>query len=248
MIDAVLTAENCTFAGNNASYLGGATGGAIDAQTSVVTLDSCEFLNNTADFGGGLYLLDSTLQISNSTFAGNFASAFGGAFEFSESNASLSGNVVIEGNQATGEGGGIMLSSSKMEIQADGRLVLEANEAGRGGGGGYILSSELEVLLGGQVMLADNNAGSGGGMYVQSSPELQIESTWFTSNRANTTGGAMSLFSVGTLDTSAGISDCSFVDNEAGDIGGAVFIVSGYVNVIDSEFDGNTAGKQPPGI
>lgn len=38
------------------------------------------------------------------------------------------------------------------------------------------------------------------------------------------------------------MSNCSFADNEAGEIGGPVFIVSGFVDVIDSEFDGNSAG------
>eukprot|EP00752_Nemacystus_decipiens_P010199 g9089.t1 len=269
MVDAVLTAENCNFTGNHAHNFGG---GAIYAQSSNVTLDGCEFLNNTAPYGGGLYLFLSVLKVAESTFAGNIASSgFGGAFELSESTFSLSRNLVVEGNRAAAEGGGIALfSSSRMQIQAGGRLVLEANEATRGGGGGYVAVSTLEVLVGGrieiarnaagniggglfvdssvvsfadQVIFVDNNAGSGGGMYVQSSPELQIGNTSFTSNRAATTGGAMSLFSVGDETAHATISNCSFDDDEAGDVGGAVFILSGYVDIINSEFDGNTAGR-----
>lgn len=60
--------------------------------------------------------------------------------------------------------------------------MVEANEAGRGGGL-FLGNSKLQVLPGGQLGISRNSAGSGGGMYAVSSPELQIKSTWFTSNR-----------------------------------------------------------------
>ena len=185
--------------------------------------------------------------------------------------------MVFDNNEARADGGGIFLDGSELEVLAGGSAVFAQNKAGRGGGGVFCVGAEFTVagqvsftnntadsgagigligdssldLTGGNVTISENVASSkGGGIHAEASTRFVIEGTTFLANSAGTTGGAISLLSVGmapTADTktsdAAIVSDCRFIGNDAGDAGGAVAAAGGLAEISYSEFEGNVAGR-----
>eukprot|EP00903_Cladosiphon_okamuranus_P015420 g14243.t1 len=122
----------------------------------------------------------------------------------------------------------------------DGSSTVESVGAGAGA---YVTDST--VCLEGPSVFTNNSAGGpGGGMYLAAAYELRIENARFSSNSAQTNGGALALVSVGTAGVDgeyAQILNSSFGENEAGNTGGAVYIAGGFVDFNRSNFEGNTA-------
>lgn len=177
------------------------------------------------------------------------------------------------------QGGGIYVVSFKLEVLADGSAVFSQNKAGTAGGGVFDMAVRFTVsgqasftnnsasfgagiallgdsslnVVGGNVTISGNIASiNGGGIHADGSTQFVVERTTFLANSAGTTGGAISLLSVGTSTTATAISDqaiiskCQFDRYEAGDAGGAMFVAGGFVIITNSNFDGNTAGRANP--
>lgn len=239
-----LLSDNCTFSNNSAV----GSGGAVYVSAVVLTLESCTFSENKCGLRGGAVVA----QYSSVVFAGrsvlkaNQAGGDGGAVSITSVtgtsfNITFSGNAVVEDNQATGDGGGVCAVIAGLNVLAGGSLQFIGNGAEGSGGGISLVSTTISVD--GQASFTRNSAGSGGGMHAEASPELQIEGISFLWNSAETTGGAMSVLSVGETEYPAIVAGCSFHENEAGDAGGAVFIAGGFVSTIGCDFDGNSAGR-----
>ena len=231
------------------------------------------------DGGGGLGIYQhSTLEISNHVeFVGNLADNGGGLWAEEFVNITISGSATFEGNEAEGEGGGVWLGyGSRMDVLGGGSVHCSRNDAEFGGGifcdtavfvvqgdatffnnsavagAGVFLNDGASLsFTGNNVTVAANNASlRGGGVYAEATTQFVIENAAFLSNFARTTGGAMSLLSVGTtsnfrdFDDEAKVVDCRFAGNEAGESGGAMSIAGGSVEIKRADFVDNTAGMQ----
>ena len=101
--ESAATFTHCNISGNYAKVGAGVTCDSSDV--SFPKLEGCEVISNIGSSGGGLLVLRSDPDISNTVIAGNVGSIAGGGVWMLESNARLD-NVTLSENQA-GLGGGI---------------------------------------------------------------------------------------------------------------------------------------------
>ncbi|MHB8793846.1 MAG: right-handed parallel beta-helix repeat-containing protein [Thermoleophilia bacterium] len=111
--------------GNDAAQYGG---GVYLAGGAQATLTNCIISGNTADYftysdGGGLYNNGSTLNVSSSTIAGNFAKRYGGGLR----GAAIISNSIIWGNSSNSSGSQIYGSPSVSFTNVQGGYSGEGN-------------------------------------------------------------------------------------------------------------------------
>jgi hypothetical protein len=145
----------------------------------------------TATFGGGAYA--NTLTLVDSTLSGNRAAhAAGrsgydiGGGAFSNLGGSISGSTV-EGNYATGIGGGIASFGGAIGIVDS---TISGNVAATGSGGGLDLRLSSSGSAIASSTIAGNSAASGGGVYLRGTPRsFTLQSSLLAGNSASA-GGA----------------------------------------------------------
>ena len=69
----------------------------------------------------------------------------GGAIHSTDSKLHVNGNITIAHNTATGNGGGVYLSTSKLNCQQESTIVLYNNRAMSKGGGLHAISSSIKA-------------------------------------------------------------------------------------------------------
>ena len=87
----------------------------------------------------------------------------------------MSGNVTIAHNTATGNGGGVYLSTSALNCQQDSALVLLKNIASHKGGGLHAISSSMKAASSNtysrytdaRINITGNAAERGGGLSLE---------------------------------------------------------------------------------
>jgi len=148
-------------------------GGGIYILWEHPTLSNLDIRNNeVSGSGGGLYIGSSGSLISNVIVRDNEAQEGGGiatgsTLDDGEGVATLD-NVIITGNTATGEGGGLNFSYGELAIN---NTEISKNESGDHGGGIRAYSNGGSLQLDG-VTIADNIAGNGGaGIHLESDSE-----------------------------------------------------------------------------
>ena len=146
-------------------------------------------LNNTAVGKGGALMITNGpskefVSFDNLQLIGNTAGNDGGAMYVSDSNATLHGNVTIEGNTAN-TGGGIRADRSHVHLMGD--CSLAKNKATYGGAMNSFYGT---VSLQGPTSFAHNTADKDGGAVYAIGTVIQIlENVEFTFNLANNGGG-----------------------------------------------------------
>ena len=132
------------------------------APSSNFTLSNATVTNGRAPSGGALYHDRGVLQIENSTFSSNAATADGGAIfiSFSGSADNFIFNSTFGGNSATSLGGAIFVNGTTISEPS---LVIRnstfsGNSAGVDGGG--ISKNTTSVIEMGGTLIAGNTAGS----------------------------------------------------------------------------------------
>ncbi len=119
-------------------------------------LDNTVISNDTAGYGGGLYVFDSTAQLTGNRITDNEARGDwgGGGLCVSSGQPRLAENVIL-GNRADDRGGGVSLYSADAELV---NAVLAANVAAVSGSGVYIWGGTYQLL---HTTLAGNGAPGG---------------------------------------------------------------------------------------
>lgn len=147
-----------------------------------LTVRDCLFLNNaTQGHGGGLAMLGGTLSLERTRFKHNLAETGGGVYLLDTSLTVTDG--VFEANSANAHGGGLMLglTDSSLSFSIDvSRTTFFDNLALSGSGGG--MKSDLPVLLQ-DVSFVTNAAptGHGGGLSLNS---VTLKRSTFYQNQA----------------------------------------------------------------
>lgn len=229
------------FISNTAHYDGGAL---YVGQETSTTIHASHFEGNhsIAGSGGAIYIGATTdptdsLVMTDTYLLNNWSNLMGGAIYapgWLGADGMMFNGVTFEGNQAS-DGGAIYTGSFITVINS----VFLNNTATATGGGLWFTAIARLV----DSRFEGNQAGTEGGGIVGvqggAAPpaELIVRDTVFTKNRAGTRGGgAVSI--IGT------ISDAHFLDNEAGEEGGALYLSNEYAStapIYNSEFVGNQA-------
>ena len=106
--------ENATVKGNRTFDLGGGIA-FFECESESCTLDNVVVEDNKSAFGGGLYVESDALDISNTEFLDNEATATGGAMYLTTSTPGDFTDITVTGNTATA-GGGIHLVTGSFDV------------------------------------------------------------------------------------------------------------------------------------
>lgn len=245
------------FKDNRAANMGG---GAIYACDSELTLEGTTFGGtgasdiNQAKYGGAVYTIGvsdtqtSSTTVKNSSFINNKASESGGAFFAKKNSLTISNATDFNGNTATENGGAIFAEDSTVNIKNATAYELanefEGNTAHRNGGALYLNLATAEIA--GETTFKDNSGNIGGAIYANNT-NLTLSSSngrkpFFSGNEATLSGGA--IYFASDNSNNLKVLAANFTDNEAVELGGAIYNKGGLIVVEDSYFYGNKATRQ----
>jgi predicted outer membrane repeat protein len=197
-VNAVIVIVDSTFRNNTCTE----TGGAIFASgVADVTLLRCDFFDNAAlgtgtEDAGGVYINESpSLLVDDCDFERNLAPGSGGALRFNNSSGSVVNSRFVA-NEAS-RGGGLYVIGDNIDVSVF-NSVFTGNSARRDGD---------DTGFGGAVSAQGSNAG----------PNIAIYNSLFTGNTALSAGAVEIAANADVL-----INNCTFFDNDADAIGGAV--------------------------
>lgn len=158
-----LVISGCVFNANAANAHAGGLFAYTDPSktTSVTIIDGSTFAGNVAVSdndagGGGVYALNNTLTVTNSTFNANVSGSSGGGLRCDNDTVTIT-NCTFQGNQAGGLGGGI-LTFTAVSMTLLNVTVAQNHADGFGGG----IHFETPVGSVNRCIFADNTAGNNG--------------------------------------------------------------------------------------
>jgi len=253
---AIVDIANCTFEDNKAEPYPGINpptkteGGAIHAENQALTrIDNSRFFLNSAETGGGVNLYRARIEVTNSVFRGNRATAvgagtgFGGALAAVSNDTSADGttnrpsadltviDTLIQGSYQTvgsvGQIGGGIYSSGDGNRQY-GRNGVSANP--------NLTANRSSVTIAGgvladcKVIQSPNSSGVGGGAMFDL-VAVDVDDTLFLNSEAvgtNSHGGALRAIGQSLVH----VDDATFAGNEAQRFGGAI-----YIQGVEAHFD-----------
>ena len=197
-------------------------------------IDKCSFDENKASFGGAVYFGEyhKGILVTESSFTSNVAD-YGAALYYTQFNSGVSVvDSVLQRNLAFEEGGALFVLVEDLMMVG---TFLSGNAASTGGA----VHSHVKSIVVSESVLVDNLGypGSHGGMYVEDADFVEIVSTFFINNLAES-GGAFTCRNCGL----SVLSNCSFYSNSAVGYGGGSLQVTDSSTVIaTSSFVGNVA-------
>lgn len=255
-----LQAENSTiqlkglnFFGNTGASLGGAIlifKSNLELLGSDSTMLPRDIRNNQARYGGFIYAENSVAVIKDYIFISNRAE-YGGAFSLRNSTLTLSTSkqntlmTCMESNSATGSGG--LLEADFMSRITIINYDFNNNRADSDGGAIYLDNCVMTILVsdGNAVTsgIRNNAASDGGFIYARNASTINIygdndtltgyDKTLATTIQNNTAldGGFISAFSNTTITIQA----CNFINNRAGNLGGAFNLADAKLTLLGSD-------------
>ena len=207
-------------------YMTNSAGGVICATTnSTITVSNCSFIANEAiRFGGAIRMFGKKLVIKSSLFEHN-AVMVGASFEAVGGAISAHSNSIVEifrcsfkRNRATYAGGAINLEGSKIFIRSSlfehNKVMSKYIAKTYGGAISSFSNSEVRTF---NCLFNQNEAAYGGAVHTQGKI-FTIKSSIFDHNAA-LKGGAFYILAF----SFAKILNCSFQENEAMFLGGAIY-------------------------
>jgi predicted outer membrane repeat protein len=174
--------DGTTVDGNEAQNAGG---GAIFFENTVLTITDATFSNNESvtNSGGGLLAIPNpVVTVTNSRFTGNTAALDGGGF-WINGGASVLDRVVVTGNEAGRNGGGIITRNTTIR-----NSTFSGNTAGDIGGG--IAGSTPGPFTVSNTTVSGNSAAQGGG--IGTIGPLTLQNVTIAGNTATLNGGGLS--------------------------------------------------------
>jgi parallel beta-helix repeat protein len=191
------------------------------------------------DSGGGMYNFESSPTVTNCSFIGNTAIAYGGAmYNQWGANPNVT-NCTFTGNSAVYDGGGMHNWDSSPTVT---HCTFTANTSGYHGGGMSSISDNGPTVT--HCTFSGNTAEFGGGMNNSECSPTVVDCT-FTGNTASNDGGGMC--NIANVD--ATVTGCRFTGNMAADDGGGMYNgYNGDALVTNCLFTENTASDDGGGM
>ena len=216
--------------GQNVTLDGSGAGESALQVSSGITfnLNALTIANGKAFNGGGLVsAANSTVNITNSTFANNSAIAEGGGI-VSAVTATVNITNSTFANNSAGTGGGIE-NGGTVNIT---NSTFASNSAGTGGG----LDNANTMNITNSTFASNSASIQGGGLVNAASATMNITNSTFANNSTSTNGGGLDNFGIVTITNS------TFANNSATVEGGGTFNnPASVVNLAQSIVANNTA-------
>jgi len=252
----IIDIANCTFEDNKAEPFPGITpptkpeGGAVHAEDQALTrIDNSRFMMNSAGTGGAVNLYRARIEVANSVFRGNRATAVGAGTGFGGAMSSISNDTSVDGTtnrpsatlivvdslvqgsfQTVGSvgqiGGGIFASGDQNRqngwngVPANPNLTANRSSVTVSGG----------VFTDCQVIQSTTGTGVGGGAMFDL-VSVDVDQTLFLNSEAvggDSHGGAFRAIGQSLVN----VDDATFAGNESQRFGGAI-----YVQGVEAHFD-----------
>jgi hypothetical protein len=183
------------------------------------------------DVGGGVYVMDATVTLSDNQIFSNSATYGGGGVFLGYSNSQLNGNKIINNHAPSGGGGGVFVYEQAPTLNAN---TVMSNTTKNIGGGLYLLYTS--ATLKGNTIRGNSTNSSGGGLDVASCSPTLIANI-FSGNSANSGGGAYLWYSPHSV-----LTNNVFIDNKANTSGSALWMGGSKPRLLHTTFTGNSGG------
>lgn len=259
--DGGLTVQETEIIGNTATEDGGGlhyAGPSFGEETS--TIENSTIRDNTAQRGGGIFFtftggvssaVATLILQAESLVIGNTAAEGGGLYQTQTfgggSNVrTVIRNSTVQGNEATGSGGGLLNEGGVLTIEAASRLA--GNTADFRGGGLY--NRENPQAFRETITVIDNStvttntAASGGGIYNEDADLTVLNGSTLTGNVAGSDGGAINNDAAGrtVLVDDIVIGGDTPEAGNAARLGGGIYNLNGQVDLgTGTRISGNVA-------
>lgn len=161
-----------------------------------LTIDNCEITNNSSFNGGGIYLSNADITITNSTFSNNNDAFLGGGIHMVNSSPTIRSNTFVS-NEDVSVGGAIYMSGSSPLLEFNNFAQNIAQN------GGAIFMSNSSPTFRYNIIANNESTSAGGGLAIDGSSTPTFENNTITNNLAKQGGGMY-------LDATA---NASFVNN-----------------------------------
>ena len=225
--------SNCWFSQNEAVVSDGAAIHSV--QSERIRIVRCRFESNVAISGGAVAAHESAIRLEDSTFSHNRARRNGGAASVTRGSLELLLSSQILNNYAEQSGGGFRIEHARLQIT---NCTLAMNDAKIRGGavdlgtGASLHAADTEFLA--------NKGSSAGGAVAGLIAEINLMRCSLTRNSAFD-GGAVDA----SYNSTVRIEQSTITENNAtGEKGGGMhFSDHCVVELLDSRFAGNVAGK-----
>jgi parallel beta-helix repeat protein len=187
--------------------------------------------------GGGIYVGDAHLVLSDCQVVSNVAGTTGGGIAlYGSSNLRLTANSIVSNTAIRGNGGGVFLSNSPDATLAGNEIY--GNTAITADGGGIYLDSSPNATLTSNNVYSNTAKRSGGGIGLRESAPAALTANRAYSNVAGANGGGV------YIDDSDGttLTANRLYSNTAQDYGGGVYLFSSLTPTLGgNEIYGNRA-------
>jgi hypothetical protein len=199
------------------------TGGNIVTLGANLTLKG----GSASSFGGGVYVNNSTFNMTGGVIEDNTAPSGGGVYVSVTGGGSsafnMSGNAIIKGNEFSSFGGGVYVNGSGSTFNMSGNASIQENETTSGssnGGGVHVSNSTFNMSE--DASIHDNKARYGGGVSVYGASSIfdMTGNASIYDNESSTSGGGVYVSS-GTFGMTGNV---SIYGNESASYGGGVYI------------------------
>lgn len=214
-----------------------------------ISINGFTIESGRADSGGGIYLTNCSLTMTNCSVTGNTATGETqvnglGAGIYSTSSSLIISNSAFRSNEAVNAGGGIYVSGGEATIDdcifAENIAGLSGggNIAGLGGGGIKASSDTTDVSIKNCVFFT--NEAKSGGAFFNMNCSFHISNTIFHGNNARWGGAIYNDTMLSSL--SQAITNATFLGNHADNYGGALYNASlSSLPITNSILWGNTS-------
>lgn len=221
--------KNCNFKQNSSKNDGGAI---VSLKKSVLNIENSDFIRNSSDSKGGAIRCKGTILIIDSKFDSNSSKKSGGALYIQKQTlADIKRTTFIKNSSK--KTGGAILNWGKTTI-SDSKFYENSSN-----GSGGAINCQKESLLKINISTFKRNHSDRKGGALFNWGEITVNDCVFEFNTSKDSGGAINSQRDGFLKVDEG----DFVENTAGDKGGAI-IVFGKSNVYKSSFMYNEAKNQ----
>jgi len=243
--------EGAQFQGNQTKYYGGAiynTGELIIELYTSFNSNKCTDTGNGR--GGAIYNSNGSVTLGRSViFNENSAREGGAIYNTDEGTLNLGDFVKFYSNTSGNGGGAIYNHSSSTDISVIGsNATFNNNKASENNSGGAIYNYDCKMQIGTNAVFDGNTAGEGGAIKLADRDNIStimIDTVAkFTNNIAKSRGGAISS---DTNDMFMLKDYISFIENSAGDYGGAIENGGNFTVGNGVKFSSNTATNKSGG-
>ncbi len=234
-----VTVSNLRLTGGDTISLTGVNkrGGGVYMANSTVTISNCQILTNTThDWGSGLYLERAVAILIGNEIRNN-RGVGSGLYQLNGSSTIQNNQIIANLDVYGGYGGGLIVDHGTTVISGN---HFESNHS-RSNGAGVAINTGIANIIS-NTFMGNTAEGDGGGIFLEYAPESEIYGNIFISNTASN-GGALYLYY-----SQAAVTKNYIRSSTATYLGGGILLLNSPILLRANILSDNYAGQWGGGI